>query len=126
MDLLSLGSRLPQLVPQPRRFTVLLGPLASIGTAATSFHAIAPGLVVPVSAAWLAAFAVGAEWRGGGPAVLTVMACLVKATTVALVVAVLAAHSAVGPHNPLDWIPLGMLNAATCIWFLRLLRHQAQ
>jgi hypothetical protein len=109
-----------------RRLTVILGPLASIAVAATSFRAATPAVVVPLTCLWLTAFALGALWPKGGPAVLIALGVTVKLMTVALVIAVLALHSRLGPHSPLEWIPLGMLNAATGIWFLRLIRGEAQ
>lgn len=115
------------LIPRPRRFTVALGLLASVGVAVTSLRALPPGLLVPLIIVWLSAFAVGALWAGGGPAVLTVLAAMVKAVTVALIVwAVTHPHSPIGPHGALDWVPLGSLNAATGIWLLRVIRHQAR
>lgn len=79
-----------------------LGLLASAGVAATSLRALPPGLLVPLAAAWLIAFAAGALWPRGGPVLLTVLA------------------------GAVDWIPLGALNAATGIWLLRVIRHQAR
>ena len=113
-------------VRRPRRLTVFLGPIASVGVALTSFHAAAPAVVVPVLALWLSAFAAGALWLRGGPAVLSALAVTVKLMTVTLVLAVLVFHTRFGPQGPLDWIPLGMLNAATGIWFLRLIGGEAQ
>lgn len=105
---------------------MFLGPIASVGVAATSFHAAAPAIVVPVLALWMMAFAAGGLWLSGGPVVLTGLAVAVKLMTAALVVAVLAFHSRIGPQGPLDWIPLGTLNAATGAWFLRLIQGEAQ
>jgi hypothetical protein len=113
-------------VRRPRRLTVILGPIASVGVAVTSFNAAAPAVVVPLFGVWLAAFVAGALWSRGGPLMLTALAVTVKLMTVALVVAVLAFHSRIGPQGPLDWIPLGLLNAATGLWFLRLIRGEGK
>jgi hypothetical protein len=114
-------------IPRPRRFTVALGLIASVGVAMTSLRAAPLGLLVPVTIAWLSAFAVGGLWARGGPAVLTGLAAAVKAITVALIVwAITRPQSPIGPHGALDWIPLGSLNAATGIWLLRVIRHQVR
>jgi hypothetical protein len=115
------------LTPRPRRFTVALGLVASIGVALTSLRAAPPGLLVPLTIVWMSAFLVGARWAAGGPTVLTVLAALVKAITIALIIwALTHPHSAIGPHDALAWVPLGSLNAATGIWVLRVIRHQAR
>lgn len=114
-------------VPQPRRFTVALGLAASVGVTASSLRAATPALLIPLTVLWLAGLTAGALWLRGGPLVLTAMAGLVKAITVALVVwAITHPHSPIGPHDALDWVPLGSLNAATGIWLLRVIRHQAR
>ena len=114
-------------VPRPRRFTVALGLLASAGVAASSLRAAPPVLLVPLTILWLLVFAAGALWLRGGPVVLTVAAAMVKAITAALIIwAITHPHSPIGPHGALDWIPLGSLNAATGIWLLHVIRHQAR
>jgi hypothetical protein len=114
-------------LPRPRRFTVVLGLIASVGVAMTSLRAAPLGLLVPVTIAWLSAFAAGGLWARGGPAILTGLAAVVKAITVALIVwAITHPQSPIGPRGALDWIPLGSLNAATGIWLLRVIRHQVQ
>lgn len=101
--------------------------LASVGVAATSLRAAPLELLVPLGGLWLLLFAAGALWRRGGPTVLVVAAVLVKAITAALVVwAITHPHSPIGPHDAIDWVPLGSLNAATGIWLLRVIRHQAR
>jgi hypothetical protein len=99
-------------VPRPRRFTVALGLLASVGVAASSLRAAPPALLVPLTILWLLVFAVGALWLRGGPVVLTVAAAMVKAITAALIIWAIT-------H------PLGSLNAATGIWLLHVIRHRA-
>jgi hypothetical protein len=114
-------------VPRPRRFTVALALPASAGVAASSLRAAPLSLLIPLTALWLLAFAAGALWVRGGPIVLTVAAAMVKAVTAALIIwAITHPHSPLGPHDALDWIPLGSLNAATGIWLLRVIRHQAR
>jgi hypothetical protein len=108
--------------PRPRWFPCGLGFVASLGVFATS---LAEPWCVPIAAVWLAAFVAAALLRRGD-VVLTVLASLTKPATAALVVWSLThPHSPIGPHTALDWVPLGSLNAATGIWFLRLIRHRA-
>lgn len=105
---------------------VVVGSAASIAVAATSFAAAPAVVVVPVTALWLLAFAVSATWIRHGALLLTIMASAVKAITVALIILVFAARSQIGPTQGLDWIPLGTLNAATGLWFLKVIRGQAR
>jgi hypothetical protein len=114
-------------IPRPRRFTVGLGVLASAGVATSSLRAAPLVLLVPLGCLWLCVFLLGALWQRGGPAVLGVVAVLVKVITAVLIVwAITHPHSPLGPHDALDWVPLGALNAATGIWWLRIIRHQAR
>jgi hypothetical protein len=120
-------SRLP-VVPAPRRLPVTLAVAASVGVFATSLRALPAPALCPLAVAWLAAFAVGAlAPRKAGVVLLIVLAALVKTATVALVVwAVTRPHSPVGPHGPLDWFPLGLLNAGTGLWLLAVIRRRAR
>jgi hypothetical protein len=43
-----------------------------------------------------------------------------------IVWAVTHPHSPIGPHGAVDWVPLGMLNAATGLWLLSVIRHRAR
>jgi hypothetical protein len=106
---------------------VALAIVASAGVFATSLRALPAAVLFPLAAVWFAAFAAGALTPRTGRVILTVLAALVKAVTIALVVwAVTHPHSAIGPHSALDWVPLGMLNAGTGLWLLALIRHRAQ
>ncbi len=106
---------------------MVLGPLATVGVVASSLRAAPLSLLVPFTAVWLSLFAAGALWRRGGPIVLIVLAVMVKAITATLIVwALTHPQSPFGPHDALDWVPLGSLNAATGIWVLRVIRHQAR
>jgi hypothetical protein len=114
-------------VPAPRRFPVALAIAASIGVFATSLRALPDAALLPLAAVWLAAFASGALAPRKGTVILTALAALTKAATAALVVwAITHPHSAIGPHSPVDWVPLGMLNAATGLWLLAVIRHRAR
>lgn len=114
-------------VPQPRRFTVALGLPASIGVVASSLRAAPLGLLIPLTGLWLLAFVSGALWARRGPIVLTALAGLTRAITVILIVwTITHPHSPIGLHDAVDWVPLGALEAATGIWLLRVIRHQAR
>jgi hypothetical protein len=128
MIAISSGPRARRLVvPAPRRLPAALAIAASTGVFATSLRALPPAVLYPLAAAWLAAFAVGALTPRTGTVILTVLAALTKAATIALIIwAITRPHSPVGPHTALDWVPLGMLNAATGLWLLAVIRHRAQ
>ncbi len=94
---------------------------------ATSLRELPGVLLGCIACAWLAGIAAGALAPRRGPMILTVIASLTKTATVVLVVwAISHPHSPVGPHGPLDWIPLGSLNAATGLWLLAVIRHRAR
>jgi hypothetical protein len=114
-------------VAAPRRFPVALAMAASVGVFATSLRALPAVVLFPVAAVWLAAFAVGALAPMKGTLILTVLAALTKTATVLMIVwAVTHPHSPIGPHGAVDWVPLGMLNAATGLWLLAVIRHRAR
>jgi hypothetical protein len=114
-------------IAAPRRLPVALAMAASVGVFATSLRALPAVVLFPVAAVWLAAFAVGALAPRRGTLILTVLAALTKtATAVMIVWAVTHPHSPIGPHGAVDWVPLGMLNAATGLWLLSVIRHRAR
>jgi hypothetical protein len=114
-------------VPAPRRLPVTLAIAGSVGVLATSLRALPVPVLVPLAAAWLAAFVVAGLAPREGTRILTVLAALTKAATVVLIVwAISHPHSAIGPHTALDWAPLGMLNAGTGLWLLAVIRHRAR
>jgi hypothetical protein len=114
-------------IPAPRRLPVTLAIIASAGVFATSLRALPAAVLLPLAAAWLAAFAAGALAPRTGTRILTVLAALTKTATVVLVVwAITQPHSPVGPHTALDWVPLGLLNCATGLWLLAVIRHRAR
>jgi hypothetical protein len=114
-------------IAAPRRFPVALAIAASVGVFATSLRALPAVVLFAVAAVWLAAFAVGALAPRTGTLILTVLAALTKtATAVMIVWAVTHPNSPIGPHGAVDWVPLGMLNAATGLWLLAVIRHRAR
>jgi hypothetical protein len=114
-------------IAPPRRLPVALAIAASIAVFATSLRALPAVVLLPVEAAWLAAFAAGAVAPVKGTLILTVLAALTKTATVVMIVwALTHPHSPIGPHGVVDWLPLGMLNAATGLWLLAVIRHRAR
>jgi len=114
-------------IPAPRPLPVTLAVIASAGVFATSLRALPAGVLFPLAAAWLAAFAAGALAAGKGSLILTVLAALTKTATVVMIIwAITRPHSPVGPHTALDWVPLGLLNASTGLWLLAVIRHRAR
>jgi hypothetical protein len=114
-------------IAAPRRFPVALAIAASVGVFATSLSALPAVVLFPLAAAWLAAFAAAALAPAKGALILTVLAALTKAASVVVIVwAVTHPHSPIGPHGAVDWVPLGMLNAATGLWLLAVIRHRAR
>jgi len=113
--------------PGPRRLPVTLAIVGSVGVFATTLRALPIVVLFPLAAAWLAAFVVGACAPRKGSQILTVLAALTKAATVAMVIwAIARPHSPLGPHSALDWVPLGLLNAGTGLWLLAVIRHRAR
>jgi hypothetical protein len=114
-------------IPAPRRLPVTVAIIASTGVFATSLRALPAAVLFPLAVAWLALFAAGALAAREGALILTVLAALAKTATVVLIVwAITHPNSPVGPHNPLDWVPLGLLNASTGLWLLAVIRHRAR
>jgi len=100
---------------------------ASVGVFATSLRALPTAVLLPMAAAWVAAFAVGGLAPRKGTLILTALAALTKIATVVLIVwAITHPHSPAGPHTALDWVPLGLLNAGTGLWLLAVIRHRAR
>jgi hypothetical protein len=106
---------------------VALAIAASVGVVATSLRALPAAVLLPLAAAWLAAFVAGALAPRKGSLILTVLAALTKMATVVLIVwAITSPLSPVSPHTALDWFPLGLLNAGTGLWLLAVIRHRAR
>ena len=118
---------LPRSIPGPRRFPCALAFAASIGVFATSLAHLRLPVLCVLACAWLGLIAAGAFASRRGPVILTVLASLTKALTVLMIGwSVSHPHSPVGLHSPLDWIPLGSLNAATGLWLLAVIRKRAR
>jgi hypothetical protein len=117
----------PRSIPAPRRVPCALAGAGSIGVFATSLAHLPTALLYVLACAWLGLIAVGALAPRSGPLVLTVVASLTRALTIALVVwALTHPPSPIGPHSVLDWIPLGPLEAGTGLWLLAVIRKRAR
>jgi hypothetical protein len=116
----------PRSIPRPRRVPCALAAAASIAVFATSLAHLPTALLYVLACTWLGLIATGALAPRRGPLVLTVLAASTKALTAILVIwALTHPHSPIGPHNALDWIPLGSLNAGTGLWLLAVIRKRA-
>jgi hypothetical protein len=71
--------------------------------------------LVPVGVAVLAVRLVVAGRRAGRVA-LTALACAIKAMTVFAIVWAVTHPDGFGPHGFLDWVPIGLANAAGGLW----------
>jgi hypothetical protein len=117
----------PRSIPGPRRVPCALAGAASIGVFATSLAHLPTPLLCVLACVWLGLIAAGAFAPRRGPVILTVLASLTKPLTILLIGwAIGHPHSPIGPHNALDWIPLGSLNAATGLWLLAVIRKRAR
>lgn len=100
--------------------------VAGVGVFATVFAALPAPVLVPLAALWcltIAWFSLSGTRTIG----FTVLASLVKAGTVFLVVwAIVDPGSPVGIRSGLYWVPLGLLNMGTGLWFLGLIRHRVR
>ena len=114
-----------RVVPE-RRWAAAIMLVAGAGVFASVFAALPVAALVPLSALWCLVVA----WfslAGTSPMGFTVIASLVKAGTVFLIVwAVVEPGSAVGIRSGLYWIPLGLLNMGTGLWFLGVIRHRVR
>ncbi|MGF1429039.1 hypothetical protein [Kitasatospora sp. LaBMicrA B282] len=121
------GAHLLAAIPAPRRLPCALALVAGIGVFATSLRSLPTAALVPLACGWFGVVAAGAVLPRRGPLLLTVLASITKAATVALAVwAVTHPDSHLGPHTALDWVPLGSLNAGTGLWLLAVIRGRAR
>jgi hypothetical protein len=115
------GASTARVVPG-RRMTGAILLVAGTAVLATTFAALPAPLLAILAAAWCLAV-VWFSLRGTGSIGYTVIATIVKLVTVALIVwAIVDPSSPIGIRNGLYWIPLGLLNMGTGLWFLGLIR----
>jgi hypothetical protein len=108
-----------------RRFTAVVLLVAGVATLATTFAALPAPLLAVLVAAWCAAVIVLAQ-SSHGPIGYLVLSICVKATTLALVaLLIFDPTSPVAPQSGFDWIPLGLLNMGSGLWFLKVIRRRA-
>ncbi|RKR75243.1 hypothetical protein [Frondihabitans australicus] len=114
----------PTWVPQ-RRFTSLVLLVAGVASMAVALAPLPSPVLVSLAAAWAAIVVVAAQ-ASVGPGWLTGVSCIVKAGTLLLVALLLFDRtSPFAPASGLDWIPLGLANMGSGLWFLRLIRGRA-
>jgi hypothetical protein len=98
-----------------------------LGWTGGTFGPTGPGTVGPllvtgahlalVGVALAAIAALGAPRRAGtGRVTLTVLACTIKVATVLGVVWAVGHPTGFGPHDALQWVPLGLANAGGGLW----------
>jgi hypothetical protein len=81
--------------------------------------------LLPVGIAVLAVHLV-ATGRRAGRVALTVLACAIKAMTVFAIVWAVTHPGGFGPHGFLDWVPIGLANAAGGLWLKSVLFGRAR
>jgi hypothetical protein len=109
-----------------RRPTAIILLVAGIATLATTFSPLPIGILAVLIAAWTVAVTVFAQSEHR-PLGFTVLSVCVKVTTLALVALLLFdPTSPVAPENGLYWIPLGLLNMGSGLWFLKVIRRKAE
>jgi hypothetical protein len=100
---------------------------AGLGWIGGTFGWTGPGVTGPVvvTAVHLAlvALVLGAvvalgspEHAARGRLTLTVLACGIKVATVLAVVWAVGHPTGFGPHDPLEWVPIGLANAGGGLW----------
>lgn len=87
------------------------GPGAAGQVAVTAVHLVLVGVVLAAVAA------LGTARHGGtGRVTLTVLACGVKVATVLAVLWAVTHPTGFGPHDALQWVPIGLANAGGGLW----------
>jgi hypothetical protein len=112
-------------VPE-RRATALILLVAGIATLATSFVALPGPVLAIVVGVWCVAVAWFAQ-TGTSPIGFTVLSVCVKTMTLVIIaLMILDPASPIGARNGLYWIPLGLLNMGSGLWFLAVIRKRAR
>jgi hypothetical protein len=108
-----------------RRWTAIILLVAGDATLATTFAALPAAVLAGLVAAWTVAVILLAQ-STHGPAGFTVLSVCVKLTTLMLIaLLIFDPTSPVAPENGLYWIPLGLLNMGSGLWFLKVIRKRA-
>ncbi|ALE07528.1 hypothetical protein AL755_21975 [Arthrobacter sp. ERGS1:01] len=108
-----------------RRWTAAVLLVAGIATLATSFAALPVPILVLVVAGWSVAVMVLAQ-SGHGPIGFLILSICVKVTTLFIIgLLIFDPASPIGAQNGLYWIPLGLLNMGSGLWFLKMIRRRA-
>ena len=110
----------------PRQLVVAVVTIASAAVAGTSFAAAPAGLLLAGAAAWLVLLGIAAFGERAGRWALTTVSVVLRLATIALLAWYFARPaSPVGAHDLLSWVPIGVANAASGLWLLRVVRRRA-
>jgi hypothetical protein len=119
------GRSAPRWVPERIR-TALILLVAGVGTLATSFAALPTPVLAVIVAVWCLAVVWFAS-PASGTLGFTVLSICVKVPTLYIIaLLIFDPTSPIGAQNGLYWIPLGLLNMGSGLWFLSLIRHRAR
>lgn len=112
-------------VPERRRTAVILL-VAGVATIATSFAALPVALLAALVAGWCVAVAWFSQ-TGTSTLGFTILSICVKTMTLGIIALMIVdPTSSIGARNGLYWIPLGLLNMGSGLWFLGLIRRTAK
>ena len=99
--------------------------VAGVATLATSFAAVPVPLLAVLVCAW-SAFVIVFAQSAHGPTGFLVLSICVKATTLVIIaLLIFDPTSPIGARSGLYWIPLGLLNMGSGLWFLKTIRGRA-
>jgi hypothetical protein len=113
------------LVAPGRRFTGAVLLIAGVATLATSFAALPVPLLAFLIALWSAAVVLFAQANRGPLGFLVLSICAKAATLFIIGLLIFDPTSTIGAQNGLYWIPLGLLNMGSGLWFLKVIRRRA-
>ena len=110
----------------PRQLVVAVVTIASAAVAGTSFAAAPAWMLLAGAAAWLALLGIAAFGERAGRWALTAVSVLLRLATIALLAWYFARPaSPLGAHDLMSWVPIGVANAASGLWLLRVIRRRA-
>ena len=121
----SAPARSSRWVPERGRTAIILL-VAGVATLATSFAALPVPLLAVLVAGWCVAVAWFAQ-VGTSTLGFTILSICIKTMTLGVIaLMILDPTSPIGARNGLYWIPLGLLNMGSGLWFLSLIRRTAK
>jgi hypothetical protein len=113
------------LVAPGRGWTAAVLLVAGNATLATSFAALPVPLLAFLIGIWSAAVVLFAQSNRGPLGFLVLSICVKTATLFIIGLLIFDPTSSIGARNGLYWIPLGLLNMGSGLWFLRVIRRRA-